>query len=516
MAEEQKPVVELPTELVAPAAVVEAPTATETAPALAAEDKPAEEAKAVEAEPKTEEPAPLQPVEEGHLAHKAQGASFPKNLIPSKEFFFFGQDAVDAKALAAYLRGEKNTEHAHHNIAWASHTGKGLLFIGDKTAPSSVINLAEATEPENDGSNKFHLTHKGAKHSFKAVSTAERDNWVAQLKLKIAEAKELAASVTESETYKNVLGSLKPAPKEEEPKADDAVRTEESPAVEGETAAAAAAADDGKPVEESKRRSASRKRTSIFGFVKKESTKEKKEEAKSEEPAATEPAAADAEPVDVDVAEGEAPPAAVAVDDKATEEKALESPKEKPSASKRNSFFGGVFSKKEKKPAEVKPAEEPAKEAEAADAAAAAPVIPPVDASTPLSAEEVNAAAENAEVTPANGAEPAAKKDVKERRKSSLPFAFGRREKSPAPADGEEKTEKSEKRQSQSPFSKLRATIKGKTTPKSEEKPAEEAVKETTAETSTEEPAAAAAAEPEAESKPENVASATPAVIAAA
>lgn len=64
-----------------------------------------------------------------------------RNLIPSKEFFFFGTDSIEPKALSAYLRGEKNTETAHHNISWASHTGRGLLFVGDKQAPSSVINL---------------------------------------------------------------------------------------------------------------------------------------------------------------------------------------------------------------------------------------------------------------------------------------------------------------------------------------------------------------------------------------
>jgi hypothetical protein len=59
MAEEQKPTIELPKEEIAAPAV----EAAEAAPALAVEDKPAEEVKAVE---------------EGHLGHKAQGASFPK------------------------------------------------------------------------------------------------------------------------------------------------------------------------------------------------------------------------------------------------------------------------------------------------------------------------------------------------------------------------------------------------------------------------------------------------------
>lgn len=147
-------------------------------------------------------------------------------------------------------------------------------------------------------------------------------------------------------------------------------------------------------------------------------------------------------------------------------------------------------------------------------------MIPPVASNAPLF-QESNAAVENTEAAATNGAE-TAKKDIKEKRKSSLPFNFGKREKSPSPAEGEEKAEKS----GISAFSKLRATIKGKSGAKTEEKPVEEAVKEeaTTAEAAatTEEPAATSAAEPakaaetEAESKPENVATATPAVTAAA
>ncbi|KAG5928445.1 hypothetical protein E4U42_000649 [Claviceps africana] len=512
MAEVQN-TVEVPQEEVAP--VVDAVVAEDiTAPVAAAEDKTTEEAQTTEAaEAKTEDqPAEeIKPVEEGHLGHKAQGASFPKNLIPTKEFFFFGTEAVEAKALSAYLRGEKNIENAHHNISWAAHTGNGLLFVGDKTAPSNVINLADTTEPETDGTNKFHFTHKGAKHSFKAASVAERDSWVAQLKLKIAEAKEISGSVTESEAYKTALEALKPAAKEEAPveeaKPEDAPKGDEAAATEGE----AAVAED-KTAEEPKRRSVSRKRASIFGFGRKDSAKDKKEEAPAAEvdavvPAA-EPAAEAAKAEETAATEGEA----AATEEKAAEqEKPAETPKAP--AFKRNSFFGAVFAKKEKKTSDVKPTEEVVNEAETSTDAAA-PVIPPVESTDPINTEEVNAAGEATDAT----AEPAAKKDVKEKRKSSLPFAFGRRDKSPSPAEGEEK------RQTQSPFSKLRATIKSKTGAKAEDKPAEEAVKAETAEVEAEaaataiaeEPAAAAEAEAEAENKVEEAASATPAVTAAA
>ncbi|EGU77447.1 hypothetical protein FOXB_12060 [Fusarium oxysporum f. sp. conglutinans Fo5176] len=573
MAEEQKNI-EVPQEtkpeIAAPTAGISAPAveataetkpveetpvvAAETAPAT--EEKPAEETKpaeeAAKAEEKKEEEE-IKPVEEGHLNHKAQGLSFPKtrtiknrtltphpfrNLIPSKEFFFFGTEAVEPKALSHYLKSEKSAETAHSNIAWASETGKGLLFVGDKKNPSSVISLADATEPEIDGSHKFHLTSKGNKHTFKASSAAERDNWVAQLKLKIAEAKELATTVTESETYKATLESFKPTPVKKEEKASEAAK-EETPA---EAAVAVPATEEAAPderkkdvkSEEPKRRSASRKRTSFFGFGKKEESKKeevkKEAEAKSADEVAVEtPALEETPKIEEPVkpveevapaaveepAEETAPEAVPAV----AEDKPAESPKEKPTATKRNSFFGNVFSKKEKKTPELKPTEpEATKEAEAETTA---PVIPPVEATTPLAVDVSNPATvptETTETAAATSPAPEVKKDLKEKRKSSLPFAFGKRDKSPAPAEGEKK---------ESPFSKLRNTIRGKS-PKPAEKRAEENKEETVQEEPTEakteelkteeapkieEPAKPA--EPEAEDKPKDAAPA-PVVTAAA
>ncbi|KAJ4862884.1 pleckstrin homology domain-containing protein [Trichoderma breve] len=538
MAEEQKPV-----EVAAPVAVEEtaAPVVVEETPAVVepvpvVEDKPAEEAKPAE----TEEPAEAakeedkkeeeaKPIEEGFLGHKAQGASFPKNLIASKAFFFFGSDAVEAEVLAAYKKAEKHVEVAQHNIAWATHTGKGLLFIGDKKAPHGVINLADATEPENDGSNKFHFSAKGNKHSFKANSAAERDNWVAQLKEKIAEAKELATTVTESEIYKQTIESFKPAPKEEKVEApkEEAAPAEEAaapaaePAAAEETVAKEETKDELKAEEPSKRRSASRKRASFFGFGKKE---EKKEEAKPEEAATETPAVVEPVPETEAPATEEVVPAvepAVEAEAKTSDEAAQpESPKEKPAVNKRTSFFGNVFSKKEKKAADVKPeAESPKEEEEVPATTEAAPVIPPVEATTPLAVDVSSPATVPTETTEAAVTNGDAKKE-KEKRKSSLPFTFGKRDKSPGPAsEGEEK---------KGAFSKLRATIKGKGAAKPEDKPAEEAKEEDAIKEEEETPAAEAAKEeakeeeapkpeePEAENKPEGAPAAAPVVTAAA
>jgi hypothetical protein len=214
--------------------------------------------------------------------------------------------------------------------------------------------------------------------------------------------------------------------------------------------------------------------------------------------------------------------------DKPAEEKAVESPKDK--ASKRNSFFGNVFSKKEKKAVEPKAAEsaETPKEAEVAPTTETAPVIPPVESTTPLAVDVSTPATVPTETktteAPATNGE--SKKDTKEKRKSSLPFAFGKREKSPSPVEGEDK---------QSPFSKLRATIRGRTQPKAEDKPAEEAAKveeeapkaeetpkveadaaKTEEVAKVEEPKAEEAKPATEENKPENVAATAPVVTAAA
>ncbi|KAK8142153.1 hypothetical protein G3M48_009264 [Beauveria asiatica] len=434
MADIQKP-------LEVPAAPVEQVPAQvpETAPALDVA-APAELAAPAVDEAKVEETAAAAaaeesrdqatPIEEGHLGYKAQGLSFPKNLLGSKEFFFFSSEAVEAKALEAYKKAHKSTETALDNISWAAHTGKGLLFSGDKKAPSNVINLSHASELEVDG-NKFHFTTKGNKHTFKAANPAERDSWVAQLKAKIAEAKEIATSVTESEAYKNTLETLKPAPKEDakaaEPAAaeetNDVAKTEETPKEDTELAK-----------DEPKRRSASRKRASFFGFGKKDATP--KDDAKTEE--------TPAETVEQLAAPAEAPEVedAVAQDASATEEPVAEAVK--PTPNKRNSFFGGVFSKKEKKAAEPKAEAADVAPEETEGTAETAPVIPPVDTTTPL-AEEVIAA------DPVEAAAPEVKTDAKEKRKSSLPFFGSKRDASPA--TGDVKT---------GAFSKLRATIKGK------------------------------------------------------
>lgn len=339
--EEQVPVVE---------AATEAPAATEeTAPEVTTE-APAAEAAPAAAEETAAAPAEVKPVEEGVLGYKGPGLL--KGIIFQKKFFFFGTDAVESKHLSSYLRGEK-PDVANKNAAWASHTGKGLLFLtkkaSEKANPAGIINLSEISDIKTEGSAIFFFTVAGHKHSFEAASAAERDGWVASLKTKEAEAKELAATVTESEAYKKthsalskpVLATAAAAPKKstEAPKAEDKPEAKEDKPEEPK--------EEKKEEKTRKSRSASRKRTSIFGsipgFGKKEDKAEVKEEAAAAA-AAEAPAEAAAEPV----AETAAEPAAEAVVEAepaaTTEEAAPAEANPKPAAVKRNSIFGTIKS----------------------------------------------------------------------------------------------------------------------------------------------------------------------------
>lgn len=91
-----------------------------------------------------------------------------------------------------------------------------------------------------------------------------------------------------------------------------------------------------------------------------------------------------------------------------------------------------------------------------------APVIPTVEATTPLTTEvssPANVPAETTEAAPAVNGE---KKDLKaDKRKSSFPFAFGKKSESVPTSPGEEgQTTPDGEKAKTNPFSKFRATIK--------------------------------------------------------
>ena len=142
------------------------------------------------------------------------------------------------------------------------------------------------------------INESGHKHQFEAKSTSERDNWVAQLKAKSAEAKEAAPAIAEHETYKSTLEKLKPTVVAVTPKKSTEVKKEVAEAKEEKKEEAAEAKEEKKEekleVKDEKKtarksRSASRKRNSIFGNIG-FGKKEEKVEAPKEDTTAVAPA----------------------------------------------------------------------------------------------------------------------------------------------------------------------------------------------------------------------------------
>jgi hypothetical protein len=466
MSDAQKPVEETP--VAAPAAsatettaaTTEAPAATE-APATeapketaaegtegAAEAAPAatEEAKAdAPAEETKEEAKEVVPASEGTLGYKAPG--LVKGLRFSKRFFYFSDEAVEVKQLSAYRSNEKPAV-ANPIVAWASQTGKGLLFFTkrpeDKAIPAGIISLADISDVTKEGSNEFLFKLNGHKHTFQASSTAERDSWIAALEAKSTEAKAEKDTITSSEGYKAELEKLskpaavaaKPAETKEEAKEGEDKKEEETPAAAAATSSATASAEESKD-KDAKSRSRSRKRTSIFGTLlgKKDEVEEKKEEKKEEEakPAeTTETPAAEASAVTEPATE--APAAAAETTDKKEEEKKEEKKEETEAApapkSKRSSLFGNLF-QKVTNPAQEKTEKEAAAPAEPAPVASTAPQLdnPVEEAAKPIEPESVTAApeVEAAKDTPAESPAEAPAATTKDKRRTSFFGSFGKK-----------------------------------------------------------------------------------------
>ncbi|KAH6711405.1 Pleckstrin homology domain-containing protein [Leptodontidium sp. MPI-SDFR-AT-0119] len=471
MSAEAKPVEVAPQ----PEAPVETPKPVETAPIVEPSAEPATttapEAPVVAEAPKEDvtEAAPVKeevkPVEEGVLGYKGPGLL--KSFIFQKKFFYFGTEPVESKTLSSYLRGEKAQDTASKNVAWAAHTGKGLLFFtkkaSEKATPAGIINLSDVSDITEEGTVDFHFTLGGQKHTFQANTLGDRDNWVAVLKGKVAEAKELAPTVVETEEYKKAHTDLT------------------KPAVVAAASAPKKSVEKRRKEEKKARksRSESRKRNSIFGSFGIGKKEEKTEEKKDATPATTEEAAAPAPAAEEPVVAAPEPAVAPEVTEPApaTEAAPVEA---KPVAPKRNSIFGTLKSQfsqhKEKKPeADASPAV-PAKETE--PVSENAPVIPAVEESEPLATSVASPAtvpAETTEVPATNGETKAAETPVvkSDKRKSSLPW-LSKKEKA---TTSDEETEKPK-----SPFAKLRATVKGKASPKAEKPAASEEAEPATSE----------------------------------
>lgn len=212
-----------PTPAVPAAEETAVPTAatTEAAPATAATTDAVKPEETVAAPATTEEKAEevvapvteakvAEPITEGQLGYKAPGLL--KQFIFSQKEFWLSDSAVTPQNLGLYLRGEKS-EVSHPVTAWASQTGKGLLFFNkkgesDRTQPAGVIPLYEATDLKKASPHEFTFEISGHKHSFKASNDAERDGWYQSIEKSIELGKASKESVRDSETYKSEIEKL--------------------------------------------------------------------------------------------------------------------------------------------------------------------------------------------------------------------------------------------------------------------------------------------------------------------
>ncbi|KAH2762336.1 hypothetical protein KXW10_009805 [Aspergillus fumigatus] len=517
MSEVQKPVEETPV-AVPTAEPVEAPAATEAAAteapaAEAPKETPVENGEATPAaaetteataeQPKEEAKEEITPATEGVLGHKGPG--LVKGLRFSKRFFYFSNDPVEAKQLSVFQQNEKPAV-ANPIVAWATQTGKGLLFLTkraeDKTTPAGIFNLADISDLAKEGANEFIFKVNGQKHTFQAANAAERDSWFVALEAKAAEAKAEKETIVASEGYKAELEKLtkpavaepvkKPVEAKEEAKKEEAAPVEETKDSKETT----------EVKDKAKSRSQSRKRASIFGSFlgKKEETEEKKEE-KTED---AKPVEAAAEPLPL----------------LKKEEKKAESPAPK---SKRTSLFGNFF-QKVTSPSHEKSEKEAAAHAETSAVSSTAPQLEnPVEeaAVKPIEPENVTAASATEAEAPKEAAaqSPAAETPAgKDKRRTSFFGNFGKK-KGDSDNEGTDGDAKAKGNKLGGLFRKPSKAVKldNKEAAAKEEDKAEPTAQETSAEAAPAEDASKPAEAPATEeAKPATVAATTTPVQAAA
>ncbi|KAK6395275.1 hypothetical protein LTR65_000745 [Meristemomyces frigidus] len=152
----------------------------------------------------------IEPISEGQLAYKGPGLL--KSLVPSKKEFWLSDAPVTPQHMDLYMRGEK-PEVSHAVVAWASETGKGLLFFNKKgeteqTRPHSVLPLYEATELKKVSPHEISFEIHGHKHTLKAANDAERDGWYISLERAIEMGKADKEAIRASEGYKAEIEKL--------------------------------------------------------------------------------------------------------------------------------------------------------------------------------------------------------------------------------------------------------------------------------------------------------------------
>lgn len=110
------------------------------------------------------------------------------------------------------MRGEK-PEVANPIVAWASQTGKGLLFFNKKgntvhKAPESVLALYDATDLKKQSPHEIAFKLNGHEHVLKASSDNERDGWYQSIEKSMELGKAQKEEIRASEGYKGEMEKL--------------------------------------------------------------------------------------------------------------------------------------------------------------------------------------------------------------------------------------------------------------------------------------------------------------------
>ncbi|KAI7298813.1 hypothetical protein KC315_g17878 [Hortaea werneckii] len=183
------------------------------APKEESKEEAKEDAAAPVEEKKTEEKTedkPVEPITEGQLAYKGPGLL--KSLVPSKKEFWLSDEKVTPQKMDLYMRGEK-PEVSNPVVAWASESGKGLLFFNkkgetDRSRPQSVLPLYDASELKKASPHEITFDISGHKHTLKASSDAERDGWFMSIERAMEMGKAEKETIRGTEGYKAELEKL--------------------------------------------------------------------------------------------------------------------------------------------------------------------------------------------------------------------------------------------------------------------------------------------------------------------
>lgn len=243
-----------------------APAATTETTAEVKEEVQEEEAKAEAAEVKA--------ISEGWLEFKPHGIL---HFISTKRYFYLQDEPIEFDNLQTYLKKEKKEkpEATHSIVAHASQTGKGLLFLAkndtQKAHPIGIIKLSDVVDVTTSGTSKFGLKLSHEVWSFEASNTADRDGWVHAIKAKVAEAKDGAEAVINSEGYKAILERFNKKPVVAKPEAKEKEKEKEDDKKE-----------EKKEEDEEKEEKKDEDKEKAEEKEKKEKKKEKKEKKKEE------------------------------------------------------------------------------------------------------------------------------------------------------------------------------------------------------------------------------------------